>query len=120
MRRRSESTTPATAARTELDEATRDAVLEDDAGYYQGTRLTITAGREGYAPVPFHTFEVGPLSIDIVVGPNETLRQAHARGQKIVDDLLGQYFDKSLARYLDRVAQARDVARARGFSTDRK
>ena len=89
-------------------------------GFYEGATLTITAGREGYSPIAYHSFEVGPLTLAVTVRHGETIAEAHARGVAVLDELMALHFDKGLARHLDRIGKTRDAAKARGYDTSRK
>lgn len=68
-------------------------------------KITITGGRMVFAPIPYHTFEVGPLTVEIEVADGATNEEVAAqfdnarqfleeRAQTEFEDKLVQFFDK--------------------------
>src|SRR4051812_39835594 len=96
MRRRSDVAKPCSACgdthkdhhedwacqQVQAAKANRPPVAEVDATLLQpGDTVSITWGRECFAPIRFHSVEVGPFSVTVTVRPGETGGQAWERGR---------------------------------------
>ena len=66
-------------------------------------RIVVTAGREVYAPIPYHTFEVGPLTVDMEIDPVEGASEAQERGLEILDGLFTRQFESKMAGFFERL-----------------
>lgn len=54
--------------------------------------VTITWGEETYAPIPYNTFRVGPITITSNVRPGETYAQAVSRVHLELEEIAMQVF----------------------------
>lgn len=88
------------------------AVAGDDG--FAGESVTVTTGREGYSPIPYHTFEVPTVSLTTSVRAGETVADAVARVQAMLDPLNERMYAAGLSKHLDRIADSRRVAVNRG------
>ena len=85
-------------------------------------KVTITYGQQKFAPVQFHSFDVGPFSCEIDVPDDGKLQdakmgqEAKARCQRAYEFLRAQAqeaFKQQLQDFLSRVKEAAAAARAR-------
>lgn len=76
------------------------------------TILTVTWGKEGFSPIQFHTFEVGPYTASTTIRPGETMGQAAERLRRQLAGLVEAEFPRKLEEYLRRVRLAADGARS--------
>lgn len=70
--------------------------------------MTFTKGREHYAPIKFHSFEVGPYSVTLTPREDETWGELSARAHELLEELFAQEFKRQLDKYLDRVIEVSD------------
>lgn len=68
--------------------------------------VTITLGAQKFAPVQYHSFDIGPYSATVVLRDGETYEQAHARVMPMLRAQMKKDFEDSLGEFLDRVRQA--------------
>lgn len=80
-------------------------------------RIQISSGREVYAPIPYHTFEVGPVSVDLEVDSAEALEDALKRGQDFVNVAIQQQFEEKLTGFFERIGQLDAYMVERGMAT---
>ena len=80
-------------------------VPEDDTLLSVGDEVTVTAGRETYTPIRFHTFEVGPFAVTTRVRQGETGQQAFERATRFLQRLFVVEHEKKLAQFLERVRE---------------
>lgn len=120
MRRRSQAATPgqflidededrrrSQAAKTNPEEP-RIVVesLDTDDDDDEGDAITVTAGRELFAPIRYHSFEVGPFALQTHVRAGESRHDAIKRAQATVDELFAQDFERKLQEHLERIKAA--------------
>ena len=74
--------------------------------------VTVTWGKEGFSPVQFHVFEVGPYTATTRLRPGETVEQAVLRVRAKLQRIADADFAEKLPAYLERVRRAADGARA--------
>ena len=73
--------------------------------------LTVTWGEELYAPVQYHSFRVGDLSLKFNVEAGETIEQAHERALGILRSLAAKQYVAQRDAFL---ANFRDLAAKKG------
>jgi hypothetical protein len=84
---------------------------EDDEG---GDEVTVVLAAEKFAPVQYHSFDVGPFMVKTTRRPGETLREVRAR---VMPELCAQQeaeFNERLPLHLARVRSAATAARGAG------
>lgn len=84
------------------------AILPEDPG---GDEVTIIIGAEKYAPVQYHSFDVGPFIVKTVRRPGESIAQVFARVKPQLQEMSEITYKESLARFLARVRDASNAAR---------
>jgi hypothetical protein len=80
---------------------------EDD----QEFTLTVTWGAEKFAPIQYHSFDVGPLSLTVSNEPGLTPVQLHARALAHLKEMAEAQFAEQLAGFLDRAKRAAAAVR---------
>lgn len=78
-----------------------------------GDEVAFTVGREGFTPVKFHTFEVGPFTVTTKVREGETGAEAVARARVAAQAIFDAEYKRKLDAYLDHVREASETAVAR-------
>lgn len=68
-------------------------------------QVTVTAGREVYAPVAFHSFEVGPLSVTTDLQSGETFTDAYGRANTFLMDSFEKQFESKMEMFFKRLGR---------------
>lgn len=75
------------------------------------TVLTVVLGLEKYAPIQYHSFDVGPFTAQTELRPGETVGQAYQRLMDELREMQKKEFEARLAEFLGRVRTAASAAR---------
>ena len=65
--------------------------------------LTVTWGAEKFAPVQYHSFDMGPLSVTVASEPGLTLAEAHARALAHLKQMAEAQFNEQVVAFAERV-----------------
>lgn len=76
--------------------------------------LTVTWGAEKFAPIQYHSFDMGPLSVTVASEPGLTLAEAHARAIGHLKLMAEHQFEEQLAGFVERAKKAAAAARGAG------
>lgn len=82
--------------------------VPSDAG---GEEVTIIFGAEKYAPVQYHSFDVGPFIVKTTRLPGETMTELYQRVTPALREFSQVAFKEALERFLERVRTAASAAR---------
>lgn len=78
-------------------------------------QVTVTAGREVYAPVAFHSFEVGPLSVTTDLQSGETFEQAYGRANAFLEDAFTRQFESKMEAFFTRLGRVDEYMIGKGM-----
>lgn len=79
----------------------------------QAVRMTVTWGAEKYAPIQYHSFDVGPFSVSVECEKG-TLTEQHAKAVAVLKNMAAAQFEEQLAAFLGRAKKAAAAARGGG------
>ena len=79
---------------------------------YTGDQLTVTWGREHIQPIQFNGCDVGPFSMTVMIGNNESPAQAAARAMRWLDCIAAEEMRRKIPEFLSHVREADRVTRA--------
>ena len=71
-----------------------------------GDVVTVTMGAEKFAPVQYHSFDIGPFMVSTVRRPGETMEAVRARVMPALREMAREEFEARLPLFLARVRQA--------------
>lgn len=80
-------------------------------------QITVSSGREVYAPIPYHTFEIGPITLSSVIRENEAYEDAIERCSSILNDAIAKQFTEKLEGFFSRIGQLDEYMQERGMAT---
>lgn len=79
-----------------------------------GTRVVVTIGMQKFSPVQYHTFDVGPFSLEVEV-QDESYQDACARGLTELKKIADLEFEEALKLYVARVKRGLEEVRRQGL-----
>ena len=85
--------------------------MEDDEG---GDEVTVILAAEKFAPVQYHSFDIGPFMVKTTRRPGETLGEVRARVWPELRAMATAEFAERLPEHLARVRAAATAARGAG------
>lgn len=85
--------------------------VEEDEG---GDVVTVVLAAEKFAPIQYHSFDVGPFMVQTTRRPGETIKEVWARVMPILRALQEEEFRQRLPEHLSRVRAAGSAARGPG------
>lgn len=80
-----------------------------------GTRVTVTLGAQKFSPVQYHTFDVGPYSLEVEVRAGESYRDACHRGLAELKAIAEHEFEEALKLFTARVKRGLEEVRRQGL-----
>lgn len=83
----------------------------DDEG---GDEVTVTLGAQKFAPIQYHSFDVGPYVIKTVRFPGESYAGVYARVMPELRAMAQRDYEAALPEHLERVKKAAGAARGQG------
>ena len=95
----------------ELDEKSTSMQPAAEVQDLGGDEITIILGQEKYAPVQYHSFDVGPFIVKTTRRPGETVAEVYERLMPELRACSQRAFDEALPRFLERVRAAAAAAR---------
>ena len=75
-----------------------------------GRTVTLTIGKQGFAPIRFHTFDVGPFSMTATLAPGDDLREVVAAMRATLEGLFRDEFDRAMKAHFANVKAAAEGA----------
>ncbi len=87
--------------------------IADDLGPPEmgGDEVTIILAAEKFAPVQYHSFDIGPFMVKTTTRPGETLTDARKRVMPELRRQAEEEFKERLTEHLERVRRAASQAR---------
>lgn len=85
--------------------------IDEDEG---GDEVTVVLAAEKFAPIQYHSFDIGPFMVKTVRQPGETLKEVYARVMPQLRALQEEEFRTRLPEHLSRVRAAGNAARGPG------
>lgn len=73
----------------------------------EGTEVTVVWGEEVFSPVQYNSFRVGGTSIKTTTKPGETVRQAHQRVWKMLEELAETQFADKVNGFGERINRSK-------------
>jgi hypothetical protein len=73
--------------------------------------VNVILGAEKYAPIQYHSFDVGPFMVKTTRQPGETLEQVYERVMPVLRAMQAEEFKKELPLHLERARTAANAAR---------
>jgi hypothetical protein len=70
-----------------------------------GSKFTVTYGEMQFSPKQYHSFRVGPFTVEGVVGPDETLQTAMARAYEQLEMFAMIEFKRATEDYITKLEQ---------------
>lgn len=77
-----------------------------------GDVVTVTLGAQKFAPVQYHSIDVGPFSMTTTVGVGESIADVNARCLPQLQALVDAAFAAELPKFIERVRTAAQAARS--------
>jgi hypothetical protein len=68
--------------------------------------ITVVYGQQKFAPVQYHSFDIGPFSMSTTPRPGETYEQAYERAYGFLESCAKNAYKSALAAFLLRVRDA--------------
>lgn len=90
--------------------------MENNEDRNGGVQVTVTLGAEKFAPVQYHSFDVGPFSLTVTTRKGESIEEAAARGMASLYAVQKRDFEARSKAFLERVRAAALLA-AQGKGT---
>lgn len=69
-------------------------------------KISVTAGQETFSPIPYHSFTIGPVTIETTIADGETMEQAYERAYALAAKLLKSQYEPKLEEFFELQKQA--------------
>lgn len=79
-------------------------------------RLTVSSGREVYAPIPYHSFEVGPITMETALQDGESPADGAARCHTILAEAMQNQFTEKMVGFFERCGQLDEYMISKGMA----
>lgn len=73
--------------------------------------ITISFGKELYCPIPYNSFEVGPLSVTVNIRKGETYSDAASRARSVLCELWQQEYESKRQGFFERQKEVLEFAK---------
>jgi hypothetical protein len=83
-----------------------------------GSKLTVTWGPEKFSPISYHTFDVGPFTMETTIKEDETADQAFQRAHQYLSQQARKAFQSRMREYFERVKETAEYMESIRVKTD--
>jgi hypothetical protein len=69
-------------------------------------KITISGGRMVFAPIPYHTFEVGPVTVDLEIpekSDDEAIAASYEAGRQFIEERMQAEFEDKVVQFFDKL-----------------